>query len=56
MALGPRGTGTVPHTVEPDAVRELASARWYGRANRLSPQDPVPWEIIDQVSEAARKP
>ena len=56
MAVEPRGTGTVPRVVERDAVRELASARWYGRANRLSPQDPVPWEIIDQVSEAARKP
>jgi SagB-type dehydrogenase family enzyme len=39
-----------------EAVQELARQRWYGKANRLSPEDPVPWEIIDAVSEASRKP
>jgi SagB-type dehydrogenase family enzyme len=58
MALWP-GDGTkgpLPLHLEPDAVRELASERWYGKANRLSRDDPVPWEIIDQVAAASRKP
>src|SRR5439155_997119 len=42
--------------LELEGVRELARQRWYGKANRLSPQDPVPWEIIDTVSAASRKP
>jgi len=42
--------------LELEAVRELARQRWYGKANRLSPEDPVPWEIIDTVSAASRKP
>jgi len=39
-----------------DAVRELARERWYGKANRLSRDDPVRWELIDTVSTASRKP
>jgi hypothetical protein len=42
--------------LELEAVRELARQRWYGKANRLSPEDPVPWEIIDTVAAASRKP
>ncbi|RMH35804.1 MAG: SagB/ThcOx family dehydrogenase [Nitrospirae bacterium] len=32
-----------------------ASATWYGRANRLSRDVPVHWELIDEVSEATWK-
>jgi SagB-type dehydrogenase family enzyme len=39
-----------------EAVGELENQRWYGKANRLSPQEPVPWEIIAAVSAATRKP
>jgi nitroreductase len=59
MALWPRGPakgGAVPLGLERGAVRELAQQRWYGKANRLSPQDAVPWEAIDEVSAASRKP
>jgi SagB-type dehydrogenase family enzyme len=41
--------------LEPDAVRELARGSWYGKANRLSADDPVRWELIDEVAAASRK-
>ena len=56
MALWPGDAATTNPGLDPDAVRELAGQRWYGKANRLSPEDPVPWEAIDRVSEATRKP
>ena len=56
MALWPGNTVTTTQNVESDAGRELARQRWYGTANQLSPEDPVPWEIIDTVSAASRKP
>jgi len=37
------------------AVQELKRQRWYGKANRLSRDDPVPWEAIDRVAAASRK-
>jgi SagB-type dehydrogenase family enzyme len=45
----------IPLSVEPSLARELATARWYGKANRLSRDDPVPWQIIDEVAGASRK-
>jgi len=56
MAVWPRSKGTVSFLLEPDVVGELARQRWYGKANRLSPDDPLPWEIIDTVAAASRKP
>ena len=43
-------------SLDVEAVQELKRQRWYGKANRLSPQDPVGWDIIDTVSAASRKP
>ena len=34
--------------------QELKAQRWYGKANRLFRDDPVPWEIIDTVSAASQ--
>ena len=45
----------LPLYLDPDVVRQLAAQRWYGKTNRLSTDDPVPWEIIDRVTEASRK-
>jgi SagB-type dehydrogenase family enzyme len=48
----------IPLFLEPDAVYELVReslGRWQGKANRLSADDPVPWEIIDEVAAASRK-
>jgi len=46
---------TIPLWLDPTSVQALSHGRWHGRANRLSPDAPVPWEIIDDVAEATRK-
>jgi SagB-type dehydrogenase family enzyme len=54
MAVGP---GEAAKTIlETEAVEELKRQRWYGKANRLSRDDPVPWEAIDAVSAASQRP
>jgi SagB-type dehydrogenase family enzyme len=45
----------LPLFLDPTVVRELSKQRWYGKANRLSPDDPVLWEIIDEVAVASWK-
>src|SRR5439155_15789245 len=54
MSVGPGQAAAGTFDVE--AVQELKAQRWYGKANRLSADDPVRWEIIDTVSAASRKP
>lgn len=46
----------LPLDVDPSLARELAKQRWHGKANRLSPEDPVPWDVIAEVESATRKP
>ncbi len=54
--LWPAGLAAdVPLWLNPALVQALAQSRWHGRANRLSPDAPVPWEIIDDVTEATKK-
>ena len=57
MALWPNDGAdkSVPLYLEPAVVAELAGQRWYGKANRLSAQAPVPWEAIGEVAAASRK-
>jgi SagB-type dehydrogenase family enzyme len=64
MLVSPTGLGADPGAgaknefpllLETSLVGELARERWYGRANRLSRDDPVPWEVIDEVAAASRK-
>ena len=55
MALWPGNAATTTLNPDLDGVRELAKQRWYGKANRLSLDDPLPWAIIDAVSAASRK-
>ena len=55
MALWPGNAVTTTLNLDPDGVRELAKQRWYGKANRLSRDDPVPYEAIDGVAAASRK-
>jgi SagB-type dehydrogenase family enzyme len=43
-------------SLEVEAVQELKRQRWYGKANRLSRDDPVPWGVIDAVSAASQRP
>jgi SagB-type dehydrogenase family enzyme len=55
MALWPGDAAANPSSLDEAAVRELKRQRWHGKANRLSPQEPVPWEAIDRVAAASRK-
>ena len=56
-ADGSLGAGpALPLFVDASLARELTRQRWHGRANRLSPEDPIPWAIIDDVAGASRKP
>jgi SagB-type dehydrogenase family enzyme len=48
----------LPLCLDPELARELTTSSrhgWYGKANRLSPDDPMPWDIIDQAATASRK-
>ena len=56
MAIGPGELARNTASLETEAVQELKRQRWYGKANRLSADDPVRWEIIDTVSAASQKP
>ena len=46
----------IPLFLDLEIVQKLAAAAWHGKANRLSQEDPVPWEIIDDVAAASWKP
>jgi len=56
MAVWPGEAVSSASNLDVEAVQELKRQSWYGKANRLSRDDPVPWEIIDTVSAASRKP
>ena len=56
MAVWPGEAASTVSTLEIEVVKKLKQQRWYGKANRLSRDDPVPWEIIDSVAAASRKP
>jgi SagB-type dehydrogenase family enzyme len=55
MALWPGETSAETSSLDGEAVQELTRQRWYGKANRLSRDDPVPYEAIDRVAAASRK-
>src|SRR5439155_11057553 len=55
MAIWPGDVATGISTLDAEAVRELNRQRWYGKANRLSRDDPVPWEAIERIAGASRK-
>ncbi|HET8580649.1 MAG TPA: SagB/ThcOx family dehydrogenase, partial [Nitrospiraceae bacterium] len=48
-------TISLPLFLASDAAREVTRHRWHGKANRLSRDNPVQWEIIDQVEVASWK-
>ena len=50
-----KGGSPLPLFLDQAPVAELANQQWYGKANRLSPDDPVRWEIIDMVAAASWK-
>jgi SagB-type dehydrogenase family enzyme len=55
MALWPGEAAAKTSSLDVEAVQELKRQRWYGKANRLSRDDPVPWEAIERVAAASRK-
>lgn len=51
-----RGEQTqIPLFLDSTKVKELAECSWYGKANRLSGEHGVHWDIIDEVAEASWK-
>src|SRR3990172_6114090 len=48
-------TISLPLFLSTDAVRNSARRIWHGKANRLSRDDPVQWQIVDQVEAASWK-
>ena len=56
MAVWPGPAESKASSLDAQAVEDMRQQRWYGKANRLSRDDAVPWEAIDRVAEASRKP
>ncbi len=54
-SASPKAGGTLPLFLDQALVSGLVPRSWHGEANRLSPDDPVPWEIIDAVAAASWK-
>ncbi len=55
MAVWPGEAAAETSSLDGEAVQELKGQRWYGKANRLSRDDPVPYEAIGRVAAATRK-
>ncbi|MBM4125614.1 MAG: SagB/ThcOx family dehydrogenase, partial [Nitrospira sp.] len=49
------GKGRIPLCLDPEVVREQAWQVWHGKANRLSRDRPVPWELIEEAARASWK-
>jgi SagB-type dehydrogenase family enzyme len=45
----------IPLFLDSELVQKLAAATWYGKANRLSGEHGVQWEIIDEAAAASWK-
>jgi SagB-type dehydrogenase family enzyme len=50
-----RNNEKMPLFLDPAMVKELAVGPWYGKANRLSRDHGVQWDIIDEAAEASWK-
>lgn len=54
--IGVRGESrNLPLFLDSDIVKELSGNRWYGKANQLSREHGVHWDIIDEAAEACWK-
>ncbi len=49
------GQGEIPLFLDPSAVKDLVAGPWHGKANALSREHGVHWDIIDQAAEASWK-
>ena len=50
-----KGENTIPLFLESSVVEALGKGTWYGKANRLSGEHGVEWDIIDEVAAASWK-
>ncbi len=50
-----RDAQKIPLFLDPAVVTEVAAGRWHGKANELSREHGVHWDIIDQAAEASWK-
>lgn len=56
-ATGPAAQASpAPLSLDVSSLRKQPPRRWFGKANRLSRDEPVRWEALEEVQEAARKP
>ena len=49
------GKKEVPLFIDRGLVKDLAGGRWHGKANRLSREHGVHWDIIDEAADASWK-
>lgn len=54
-SLVKRDTADMPLFLDPAIVKDLAAGPWHGKANPLSREHGVEWEIIDEVADASWK-
>ncbi|HSL03036.1 MAG TPA: SagB/ThcOx family dehydrogenase, partial [Nitrospiraceae bacterium] len=45
----------IPLFIDPAVVKDVAECTWHGKANRLSGEHGVQWEIIDEAAKASWK-
>ncbi len=50
-----RKTNTLPLFLAPDGIGESTRRIWHGKANRLSRDDPVRWQYLEEVEVASWK-
>jgi hypothetical protein len=50
-----REGGAVPLFLDATIVKELAGGKWHGKANRLSREHGVHWDVIDEAAAASWK-
>lgn len=49
------GSTPIPLTLNEEDIERCIQEDWQGKANRLSRDNPIPWEIIDEVAKASWK-
>jgi SagB-type dehydrogenase family enzyme len=49
------GLTEIPLFLDPAVVTDLVNGAWYGKANRLSGEQGVQWDIIDETAQASWK-
>lgn len=53
--VGEQGRTEIPLCLDTAVVKELSNGSWHGKANRVSRDHAVHWDLIDMVAEASWK-